>query len=96
MVGSASDTLVDGLGWSMEEVLSHWKWAPGSDFLYNSEFSLTWRLGRNALLLFDLNYKVCLADMPDCPRCISGLKETDEHAFYYCEQVRPLWNHVGE
>ena len=22
--------------------------------------------------------------MPDCPRCVSGLEETTEHAFYYC------------
>ncbi len=34
--------------------------------------------------------------MPDCPRCSSGLEETAEHAFYYCERVRPFWDHVGE
>ena len=34
--------------------------------------------------------------MPDCPRCIRGLEETTEHAFYYCERVRPFWDHVGE
>ena len=32
--------------------------------------------------------------MPDCAR--SGLEETAEHAFYYCERVRPFWDHVGE
>ena len=37
-----------------------------------------------------------LADMPDCVRCGSGLEETAEHAFYYCERVRPFWGHVGE
>ena len=34
--------------------------------------------------------------MPDCPRCGTGLEETAEHAFYYCERVRPFWDHVGE
>ena len=34
--------------------------------------------------------------MPDCRRCGSGLEETAEHAFYYCERVRPFWDHVGE
>ena len=34
--------------------------------------------------------------MPDCARCGSGLKETAEHAFYYCERVHPFWDHVGE
>ena len=42
------------------------------------------------------NSKAGLADMPDCPRCASGLEETAEHAFYYCERVRPFWDHVGE
>ena len=43
-----------------------------------------------------LNYKVGLADMLDCARCSSGLEETAEHAFYYCEWVRPFWDHIGE
>ena len=50
----------------------------------------------NALPLRDLNYKAGQADMPDYPRCSSGLEETAEHAFYYCERVRPFWDHVGE
>ena len=83
-------------GWTAEEIRSHWNWAPGSSFLNNSEFSLTWRLVRNALSLRGLNFKAGLADMPDCPRCGSGLEETAEHAFYYCERVRPFWDHVGE
>ena len=34
--------------------------------------------------------------MPVYARCGSGLEETAEHAFYYCERVRPFWDHVGE
>ena len=34
--------------------------------------------------------------MPDCARCGSGLEETAEHTFNYCERVRPFWDHVGE
>ena len=34
--------------------------------------------------------------MPDCTRYSSGLEETAEHVFYYCERVRPFWDHVGE
>ena len=96
VVGSASDPLRERRGWTAEEIRSHWNWVPGSSFLNNSEFSLTWRLARNALPLLGLNYKVGLADMPDCPRCDSGLEETAEHAFYYCERVHPFWDHVGE
>ena len=32
--------------------------------------------------------------MPDCAR--SRLEETAEHAFNYCDRVRPFWDHVGE
>ena len=95
-MGSGSDPLVDRLGWSAEEIRSQWNWAPGSGFLNNSEFSLTWRLARNALALSDWAYKACLTDMPDCARCASGLEETALHAFYYCERVRPFWSHVEE
>ena len=37
-----------------------------------------------------------LADISDCARCGSGVEETAEHAFYYCERIRPFWDHVGE
>ena len=57
---------------------------------------ITLALVRNALPLRDLNYKAGLANMPDCPRCSSGLEKTAKHAFYYCERVRPFWDHVGE
>ena len=90
------DPLVERLGWSAEEIRSQWNWVPGSGFLNNSEFSLTWRLARNALALNDWAYRACLADMPDCARCGSGLEETALHAFYYCERVRPFWSHVEE
>ena len=56
VVDSASDPLVKWLSWSVEEVRSQWNWAPGSGFLNNSEFSLTWRLARHALALNDWAY----------------------------------------
>ena len=96
VVGSASDPLVDWLGWSAEEIRSQWNWAPGSGFLNNFEFSLTWQLARNVLSLNDWAYRACLADMSDCARCASGLEETALHAFYYCKRVRPFWSHVEE
>ena len=37
-----------------------------------------------------------MADIPDFPRCSSGLEETVLHAFYYCDRVRPFWGHVEE
>ena len=75
-MGSASDPLSERRGWTAEEIRSHWNWAPGSSFLNNSEFSLTWRLARNALPLLGLNFRAGLTDMPDCARCGSGLEET--------------------
>ena len=96
VVGSASDPLSEWRGWTAEEIRSHWNWAPGSSFLNNSEFLFTWRLVRNALPLLDLNFRAGQADMPDCARCGSGFEETAEHAFYYCERVRPFWDHVEE
>ena len=67
VVGSASDPLSEWRGWMMGEIRSHWNWAPGSSFLNNTEFSLTWRLVRNALPLVGLNYKAGLADMLAAP-----------------------------
>ena len=58
VVGSASYPLVERLGWSAEEVRSHWNWAPGSGF------SLNWRLARNVLVVNDWAYRACIADMP--------------------------------
>ena len=95
-MGSASNPLSERRGWTAEEVRSPWNWAPGSGFLNNSEFSLTWRLAQNALPLLDLNFRAGLADMPDCARCCSGLEETAEHTFYNYERVSPFWDHVGE
>ena len=96
VVGSASDPLMERLGWSAEEVRPHWNWVPGSGFSNNSEFSLTWWLVRNALAVKDWTYRACIADMPDSLRCGSGLEETASHAFYYCKRVRPFWNHFDE
>ena len=73
VVGSASEPLSERRGWTTGEIRSHWNWAPASSFLNNCEFSLTWRLVRNALPLVGLNYKAGLADMPDCARCGSWL-----------------------
>ena len=95
-MGSASDPLSEWRGWTSEEIRSHCYWTPGSSFLNNSEFSLTWRLADNALPLLSLNFRADLADMPDCARCSSGLEETAEHAFYHCERVRAFWDHVKE
>ena len=94
--GFASDPLVERLGLLVEGICSLWNWTPGSGVLNHSEFSLTKRLVRNALALNDWAYRACLADMPDCPRCGSGLEETALHAFYYCKRVRPFWSHVEE
>ena len=96
VVDSAADPLTEWHGWTAEEACSHWNRAPSSGFLNNSEFLLTWRLSRNALPLLGLNFRGGLADIPDCARCGSGLEETAEHTFYYCEWVRPFWDHVGE
>ena len=76
VVVSASDPLSERRGWAAEEIRSHCNWAPGSSFLNNSEFSLTWRLARNALPLLSLDFRAGLADLPDCAHCGSGLEET--------------------
>ena len=94
--GSVSDPLEKRLGWSLGEIRSQWNWAPGSSFLNNSEFSITWQLARNALTLNDWAYRAFLAVMLDCPRCSSALEEAALHAFSYCERVRPFWRHAEE
>ena len=96
VVGSASDPLVKRLSWSLEEIRSQWNWAPGSGFLNDFEFPLTWRLAQNALSLTDWEFKAGSADKPDCLRCNSGQEETALHAVNYCEQVRSFCSHVGE
>ena len=95
-VNSASDPLCEWRSWTAEEIRSHWNWAPGSSFLNNSEFSLTWRFAWNMLPLLDLNFRVGLADMPECARCSSDLEETAKHTFYYSERVHPFWDHIEE
>ena len=74
----------------------NWNWAPGSGFLNNSEFSLTWRLTQNTFPLLGLNFRAGLADMLNCARCSSSLEEMAEHAFYYCERIRLFCDHVRE
>ena len=75
VVGSALNHLMERLSWSLEEFRYQWNWAPGLGFLNNFEFSLIWRLARNALPLADWAFKADLADMPDCLRCGSVLEE---------------------
>ena len=90
MVSSTLDHLVEWLGWSQEEIRSQWNWVPGSSFLNNSEFSLTWQLAQNVLPFNNWDFKAYLADMPDCPHCGSGLEEMALHTFYYCDWVHSL------
>ena len=92
VVSYASEPLSERHGWTVEEV--HFHWAPGSGFLNNSEFSLTWWFARNALPLLGWNFRAGLADMPDYVRCGSGLEETAKLAFYYCERVLPFSHRI--
>ena len=96
VVGITSDPLEKCLGWSLDEIRSQWNWAPGSGFLNNSEFSLTWQLARNMFPLNGWALKVGLADITDCNCCGSGLEETALHAFYYCEWVCQFCSYIGE
>ena len=54
VVGAASDRLQERLELSRKENHSLWSWAPGCDYLSNHEFSITWRVARNALYLRDV------------------------------------------
>ena len=76
-VGSTSDPLSERHGWTVEKIRSHWNWAPGTSFLNNSKFSITWRLARNALPHLGLNFRTGLVEMPECACCSSGLEETE-------------------
>ena len=60
VVGSTLDPFVEQLSWSLLDVRSQWNLVPGSDFLNNSEYSLTWRLAWNALPLADWAFKAYL------------------------------------
>lgn len=94
--GRASDPLIKQQGLSKEQVRNMWSWAPGADYLSNSEFSLTWRLARNALHVNKILYKMNRAELPYCTRCNSETDETTVHAFVHCEKLRPLWDYVHE
>lgn len=58
-----------------------------SNYLTNTEISLTCRLARNFLLLRDVSFKSVLADIP-------GLKEIARHV--HCPLVSLFWDQVGE
>ena len=81
VVGAASDPLSERCGWTAEEIHSQWNWAPGSSFLDNSEFSLTWRLARNALPLLGSLRQWLGRNRLSTPSC---------------ERVCPFWDHVEE
>ena len=90
--GSVSDTKKDRLGRTKHEIRLFWSWAPGSDYLDNSEFSLTWKVAHNGCALKDRDAKVDKTS-DRCVRCRQE-KETVEHAFFYCDNVTPLWRYV--
>ena len=87
-VGSTLHPLLNRIGWSMEEFLLHWNWAPSSWFLNNSEFSLIWQVSQNALTLFGLYYKAGLADMPDCSTTVAKKKRLSTLSTTASEFVR--------
>ena len=96
VVGSASDPLSERRGWTAEEIRSHWNWAPGSSFLNNSEFSLTWRLARNALPLRDLNYKAGLADILIALAAAVAWKKRLSTPSTTASESGRFWDHVRE
>ena len=96
VVGFAKDPQTNRPQVSREDMNKMWNWAPGRDYLNNSEFSLTWRVFRNALPLNDRLFHMKLAEKPDCERCCTGLKENVAHAFYECNKVQPMWERVEE
>ena len=53
-------------------------------------------LVRNTMPLLVLNFRAGLANMPDCACYGSGLEETAEHSFSFCQRICPFWDHVGE
>ena len=74
VVDSASDPLVDQLGWSIKEVRSHWNWAQGSGSL-NNEFLLT-----ESVASLPSELQNGPGRHTRCPRCGSGLEETAKHS----------------
>ena len=93
--GSANDNLEKRLGYWKPEIYCHWSWAPGAGYLDNSEFSLTWRVARNLCPLRDRDAKVDKEISDRCVRCLTE-KESVEHAFFRCDNVRLLWRYVDQ
>ena len=50
--------------------------------------------GPERISLNNWAFRACLADMPNCLHCSSGLEEMALHTFYNCEWVHPFWSHV--
>ena len=91
VVGSASDPLVEQLGWSLAEICSQWNWVPSS-----SRSPSELRVLAHLAAIPEWTFRACIADMLDCPRCGSSLEETTLPTFYYCERVRTFWSNFGE
>ena len=93
--GSVKDDYRDRLDNSKEEIHSLWSWAPGRGYLDNSEFSLTWKIAHNVCELRDKDARWNKTVKDLCVRC-QREKESVEHAFFRCDDVRLLWCYVEQ
>ena len=89
------DPLWKRLDVTRQEGFFLFRWAPGSRYLTNYEFSLTWCLIRGVVRFNDWLYDKEYVDSPACARCNSGLEETAEHALFHCSKVHSLWQAVN-
>ena len=93
--GRHTDRLTISQGLLRDEIRERWSWAPASEYLSNSEFSLAYRVAHNAVPLNDVMVK-WKRTRHDCPRGCGTEKEDVFHAFVHCPKVQPLWNYVRE
>lgn len=81
-----------------------WAWpdrqgtlVPGSYFLTKSEFSLTWRLAENALLVNDMRFRRGRQmNRSSSGDAVSDPEVTAKHSFYHCPRDFPLLEYVGD